>query len=471
MALSGDVTLSAADHRARASLSAASMEVARTWGQVQATVQVDPPEMGLCAGERPAADVEVLAGAVASCEYLLASRMHAAASSGSLPFGDRGGMLAARGWSVRTARQLARCGAIASRHPSLAAAWAAGVITSEHVDPLARAAERFSAEELAAVVAELDPHWGSWSPASISRFVTAADRLLHPPPDPSTAELDSYESRNLSFAMTGDSVLLSGELPRVEGEMLMAALDSLAERARSAADHVPPGARRADALVQLVNDAHARDVLPSRGGLPVAVSVVLEQTSLGDPLWRTSRGHLLTEAESRWASCDAAVTPVLVGPHDCGESGTQPVVATDADGPSASTPAARLAALAAAMFDSRIPLDVGRTQRTATSAQRRVLAVRDGGCIIPGCPIPAEACQTHHLDEWAVGGATSVENMALLCWAHHRQVDLRMWLIEPRSPALQPPGAGPGSPPGSPWPANNGAPFVITRQARTVWRT
>jgi hypothetical protein len=470
MALNWDVMTSTTDHRAHECLAEASVEVGRAWGEVQAAIRVDSPEMGLCAGNRPAADVEVLAGAVASCEFLLAARMHAAASSGSLPFGERGGMLAARGWSTRLARQLARCGAFVARHPSIAAAWAAGVISSEHVDPVARAADRFTSEELAAVVAELDPQWGAWSPASITRFVTEADRMLHPPPDPTAAEADSYASRTLSFALSGDSVLLSGELPRVEGEVVIAAIDALAERLRCTADHVPPGARRADALVQLVSSAHAADLLPSRGGLPVSVTVTLQQTSLGEPIWTTSRGHALTEAESRWASCDAAVTPVLVDAHGCDEPG--PLQAeTQHPGSSTCTPAARLAALAATMFDTRIPLDVGRTQRTATAAQRRALAVRDGGCIIPGCPIPAEACQAHHLVEWAEGGTTSVEQMTLLCWAHHRQVDLRMWTIEPRQPGLTLAGPAPNSPAGVPWPANHGAPFIIRRQARHVWRT
>jgi hypothetical protein len=465
MALDGDALQSALDLRAHDSLAEASVEISRTWGAVQAAVRADPPEMGLRAGDRPAADVEVLAGAVASCEYLLAARMHAASAAGCLPFGEQGGMLAARGWSIRLARQLARCGALAARYPSIAAAWAAGLISSEHVDPVARAADRFSEEERAAVVAELAPHWGSWTPAGIARFISAAARMLHPPPDPTPGEADAYETRTLSFALSGDSVLLSGELPRVEGELVMAAIDALAERLRSTADHVPPGARRADALVQLVNVAHAADLLPSRGGLPVSVTVTLEQTALGEPILTTSRGHALTEAEARWASCDAAVTPVLVGPHACDESGPRYAAS------STCSPAIRLAALAATIFDTRIPLDVGRTQRTATAAQRRALAVRDGGCIIPGCPIPAEACQTHHLVEWAEGGATSVENMALLCWAHHRQVDLRMWTIEPRQPGLPVAGPAPGSSVGTPWPANNGAPFIITRRARQVWRT
>jgi hypothetical protein len=470
MAMDWDVMQSAADQRAHECLAEASVEVARTWGEVQAAIRVDPPEMGLCAGDRPAADVEVLAGAVASCEYLLAARMHAASAAGSLPFGGLGGMLAARGWSTRWAHQLARCGAMAAGHPSVAAAWAAGVITSEHVDPVARAAERFSTEELAAVVAELDPHWGSWSPAAIARFVAAAARLLRPPPDPTAEEADAYASRTLSFAISGESILLSGELPRVEGEMVIAAIDALAERLRSTANQVPPGARRADALVQLVNAAHAADLLPSRGGLPVSVTVTLEQTSLGEAIWTTSRGHLLTEAESRWASCDAAITPVLLDAPGCDEPGPVQASFRHPD-PSTYTPATRLAALAASMFDTRIPLDVGRTLRTATAAQRRALAVRDGGCVIPGCPIPAEACQTHHLVEWSEGGATTIENMTLLCWAHHRQVDLRMWTIEPRQPGLPLTGPAPGSPAGAPWPANNGAPFVIRRKSRQVWRT
>ena len=61
------------------------------------------------------------------------------------------------------------------------------------------------------------------------------------------------------------------------------------------------------------------------------------------------------------------------------------------------TAAARIAALATTLLGTRIPLAVGRTARTATPAQRRALAARDRGCIIPGCAIPAEACQTHHV--------------------------------------------------------------------------
>ena len=256
-------------------------------------------------------------------------------------------------------------------------------------------------------------------------------------------------------------MLIGGELPRLEGELVIAAIDAFAERLRSEADHVPAGSRRADALVALVNNAYAADVLPSRGGLPVGLTVTLDHTALGDPLWSTSRGHLLTQGEARWAACDAAITPILVS----GPGGEAPSPISQSHPPlAAPTSAARVAALAAAMFAAPAVLDVGRTQRTATASQRRALAARDRGCIIPGCGIPAEACQTHHITEWQAGGETSLGNLCLLCWAHHRQVDLRMWTITPNeTPA-------PTVPARSGWAGNNGSPFSITRTPRTRWR-
>jgi HNH endonuclease len=254
---------------------------------------------------------------------------------------------------------------------------------------------------------------------------------------------------------------------------VIAAIDALAERMRSTADHVPAGARRADALVHLVEEACSRQSLPTRGGLPVSLTVTLERTALGDPVWSTSRGHLLTDAESRWVSCDAAVTPVLVEPAR-GECPDSLMIGPAAGGMAAGspTPAQRIAALAAALFDTRLPLAVGRTSRTATPAQRRVLAARDRGCIIPGCIVAPDACQTHHLVEWADGGPTDVDNCVLLCWAHHRQVDLKMWRIDRVTPEHPPHVAPcPNGAPGTTWPANNGAPFTVKRTPRTTWRT
>ena len=455
-------------------LAAADRRVVELWQQANRVAVEGPGEMGLAAGDRPAADVEVMTSVLASVEYSVACFLHAASASGCLPIAGPGAMLTAVGWGGPWARRLARTGEFAAQHPQIRASWMAGRITSDHVDPIAKAARRFSAEELAALLEQLVPLWGTVSPAGVERFVAAAERMLHPPEDPTRDELEAYEARNLSFAATRDSVLISGELPRIEGEAVMAAIDALAERLRSTVEHTPATARRADALVELVNAAAAADLLPSRGGLPVALTVTLEHTALGDPVMATSRGHQLTQAETRWACCDAQVTPVLVDPTACAQRGDESS-ATGASGhlgvidlrdrgtAHGGSPAARIAALAATLFDTRIPLAVGRTQRTATPAQRRALAARDRGCLIPGCPVPAEVCQAHHLLDWAEGGQTDIEGLALLCWTHHRQVDLEMWAIES--------GPLPGPSHGRSWPANRGAPFTITRTPRHSWRT
>ncbi len=355
------------------------------------------------------------------------------------------------------------------------------------------------------MITTLEPRWGQWSPPMITRFVLSAIRLLHPPTDdPTRDEADAHSTRDLSFALLGDTVILSGTLPRLEGEAVIAAIDALAERLRSTADHTPAGARRADALIELVNTAATAGALPTRGGLPVALTVTLEHTQHGDPVWTTSRGHLLTPAEQRFTACDPTITPIaittpgrrpdhepadlaarcpdtpedLYGPENTGPTaGGTPTAGAGSTIGAGSTPtteptaADRIAALAALLFDGpRIPLAVGRTSRTATPAQRKALAARDGGCIIPGCMIPAENCQSHHVQDWAADGPSDIDNLALLCWTHHRQVDLDMWRIEPAQPGVAVAEPPPGAPPGTPWPGNNGSPWTIRTQHRTRWR-
>ena len=65
-------------------------------------------------------------------------------------------------------------------------------------------------------------------------------------------------------------------------------------------------------------------------------------------------------------------------------------------------------------------LDVGRRTRTISPALRRALAARDGHCRFPGCR--AHRTDAHHVEHWAHGGATALDNLVLLCRRHHRAV-------------------------------------------------
>jgi hypothetical protein len=88
------------------------------------------------------------------------------------------------------------------------------------------------------------------------------------------------------------------------------------------------------------------------------------------------------------------------------------------------------------------PLAEGRLERLYTQAQRRALAVRDGGCVWPQCTAPPSWCDAHHVVEWANGGLTDVDNGALLCSAHHHMLhnsDFTMKMIDGRPHLLAPP--------------------------------
>jgi hypothetical protein len=75
------------------------------------------------------------------------------------------------------------------------------------------------------------------------------------------------------------------------------------------------------------------------------------------------------------------------------------------------------------------PLDVGRLQRTVTDAIRRALNIRDGGCAFPGCDRPPRRCHAHHIRFWGHGGATSLDNLVLLCRHHHQVIHHGHWTV------------------------------------------
>ena len=100
-----------------------------------------------------------------------------------------------------------------------------------------------------------------------------------------------------------------------------------------------------------------------------------------------------------------------------------------------------------AIFDAEgDPLWLGRAQRDASRGQRIALAARDGGCV--NCGSPFEGSEPHHIEWFARGGPTDIDNLCLLCErCHHlihddgwqlRSVDGRLQLRPPSQPPTQP---------------------------------
>lgn len=75
-------------------------------------------------------------------------------------------------------------------------------------------------------------------------------------------------------------------------------------------------------------------------------------------------------------------------------------------------------------------LELGRTARLFTSAQKLVLIERDGGCAWPACNRPPSHTQAHHIRWWQRHrGRTDLDNGIMLCSHHHHRVHDDGWVI------------------------------------------
>ena len=223
-------------------------------------------------------------------------------------------------------------------------------------------------------------------------------------------------------------VAVNGLLDPEAGQTLVAALDPLA-RPASADDTRTGGQRRADALTELARRSLEAGQLPQTGGVRPQLLVTVDLDSLlshPDGLGGETGGPWPLDPETcRRLACDAAVTRVLVTRHRTHHH----------DDPDGEASLAGWLQTAATRLPPTLdgaptqPLEVGRTSRVVTPAQRTALIVRDGGCAVAGCDRPPAWCEAHHLRHWLHGGPTDLDNLALLCRAHHRAVHEGGWRL------------------------------------------
>jgi hypothetical protein len=77
-------------------------------------------------------------------------------------------------------------------------------------------------------------------------------------------------------------------------------------------------------------------------------------------------------------------------------------------------------------------LDMGRTTRLATPAQRRVLRAIYSTCGLPDCTVPFDLCDIHHVIWWEPphNGATDLDNLLPACSRHHHAIHDRGWKLK-----------------------------------------
>ncbi|HEY3262278.1 MAG TPA: DUF222 domain-containing protein, partial [Pseudonocardiaceae bacterium] len=186
-----------------------------------------------------------------------------------------------------------------------------------------------------------------------------------------------------------------GELDPQASALLHTVLSPLAKPRPSTEEGLDPrtaAERHGDALVQILHLAADSGGLPSEAGEKPHLLLTIPLQDLRDGLG-TALLHgagLLDAASARRIACDCKLIPVVLGANS-------------------------------------EPLDLGRSSYTVSTAQRRALIVRDGGCAFPGCDRPHRWCHGHHVRHWADGGPTDLHNLVLLCGSHHRLVHHSEW--------------------------------------------
>ncbi len=211
--------------------------------------------------------------------------------------------------------------------------------------------------------------------------------------DPAAADdeaEDEREHRGFHLSQTsGGWWAVDGLLDPSTGARLNAAMQVFSEPCGED-DPRSPKQRRCDALGEIADRALSQ-VDRVSGSSAVTITVTPDQLHGGDGVcW--PEALLMSRPDLAIHTCTASVTYVIGHPID-----TMP---------------------------RWEPLEVGLTERYATPAQRRALAVRDGGCVHPGCTVRPERCIAHHIRHWRDGGATDLRNLVLLCDFHHRRVHL-----------------------------------------------
>jgi hypothetical protein len=302
--------------------------------------------------------------------------------------------------------------ALRDRWHHVAEAAATGAVTWEQAQVLVRCLEDLPGDLDAVLLGKAEAHLvaeaAHFGPAELRRLgrhvleVVAPDLAEHH--QLRALEAEEHRARattRLSFRPRGDGTTdLFARLPDHVAGRLRAYLDSYTAPRRTHLDQAAEGGsdvgsdvaglslprRRGEAFCALLEHVPAHG-LPRHGGTPtqVLVTIDLETLTTGLGLAETSTGHTITATQARRMACTAGLLPAVLGGK--GEV-----------------------------------LDLGRTRRLFTPAQRKALAIRDRTCRAEGCNIPAAWCEAHHAQApWSHGGKTDLADGLLLCSYHHHR--------------------------------------------------
>jgi hypothetical protein len=285
------------------------------------------------------------------------------------------------GITRNTAQEKVRVARVLGALPQIDEAFKRGDLSYSKVRALTRVASEINETDL------LDYALG----ATAAQVEGYCRRLRNGNADSTVAAERAHQGRSLSRTFREDgSGTLSVELPREELELVLCALEKVAAGLPDVGDD-SLFSRGADALVQMAREAMGDQTGAGSNADHYQVVVHVDAAALQG---NGGEADLPIESVKRLC-CDGSVVPIVED-----ESGE--------------------------------PLNVGRRQRTVPTGLRRALLARDRCCAFPGCTHD-RWIDAHHIQHWADGGETNLDNLVLLCTHHHRLVHEGGFTIQSRS--------------------------------------
>ncbi len=321
--------------------------------------------------------------------------------------GDSGDLQAFLAWRCgitgREAREFLRVAEALQGLPLLRAAFGRGELTFSKVRALTRVATESSEEGLLDLA-------GALTASQLERALRAFRRVA------AEDARDAHELEYVDYYLDGDGTLfLRARLAAEDGTLLIKALEAARERVlvRHRQDRA---AAANDPQAQALTEVGGASVDPPRPARVEALLDLAEVSLVAASAPRGERARVVVHVDADALCADGR-----------GRSELE-------DGPLISLETARRlgcdADVVAQIERDGLPLSVGRSRRTVPPALRRLLEARDSHtCCFPGCE-RRHHLQAHHREHWAQGGETSLENLVLLCYQHHRLVHEGGYTVE-----------------------------------------
>jgi len=263
--------------------------------------------------------------------------------------------------------------------PAIGAAHRAGHISWDQLRPLTKYATPETDEQLAVEAPEM----------TVPQLYREAarhekDRRRRARSDRQTRYL------HMSWDEDGRNLNVEGSLPAEQGAAFENAVRKRAQKMVVEEDVIDrAGARMADALTELACSSGGTEAAPTLVVHADAAVLAGQAEPDAQHLAETESGIQLSSEAVRRMACDARIEWVL-----------------EADGR---------------------PVGLGRQGRFVRGQLARAVRHRDGGmCAVPGCE-RKDWLAVHHVDHWADGGRTDIDNLVTLCSSHHRRMHEGGW--------------------------------------------